>query len=65
MKIAVNGQMTVVQGDTLTGVLEELGYGAAKVATAVNEGFVPKGARGVTPLHDGDRVEIVAPQQGG
>lgn len=65
MKIAVNGQMTVVQGETLAVVLEELGYGAAKVATAVNEGFVPKGGRAAVMLHDGDRLEIVAPQQGG
>lgn len=65
MKIAVNGQMTVVQGETLAVVLEELGYGEAKVATAVNEGFVPKVVRAAVALHDGDRVEIVAPQQGG
>ena len=36
MKITINGTSTDVQADTLAMVLEELGYGAAKVATAVN-----------------------------
>jgi sulfur carrier protein len=35
------------------------------VATAVNEAFVPSSARGALELGAGDRVEIVAPQQGG
>ena len=65
MKIAVNGQVMVVQAETLAAVLEELGYGEAKVATAVNEGFVPRGARAAVALREGDLVEIVAPQQGG
>lgn len=65
MKIAVNGQEAEVSGPSLAHVLEELGYGAAKIATAVNEAFVPTGARLATVLRAGDRVEIVAPQQGG
>jgi sulfur carrier protein len=65
MKITVNGTETQVETTTLAGVLDELGYGEAKVATAVNEGFVPAAARGGTVLSPGDRVEIVAPRQGG
>lgn len=65
MKIMINGTATDVQGETLAVVLEELGYGEAKVATAVNESFVPATARGQTTLAAGDRVEIVAPRQGG
>jgi sulfur carrier protein len=49
----------------LATALVELGYGAEKVATAVNEAFVPSSARGALELGAGDRVEIVAPQQGG
>ncbi|SDY06561.1 sulfur carrier protein ThiS [Citreimonas salinaria] len=64
MKIIVNGTATEVRSETLATVLAELGYGDAKVATAVNEGFVPAAARDVA-LAPGDRVEIVAPRQGG
>ena len=64
MKISVNGTQTEVHADTLAAVIEELGYGEARVATAVNEAFVPVTARDVV-LSPGDRVEIVAPRQGG
>ncbi|SFO91721.1 sulfur carrier protein ThiS [Tranquillimonas alkanivorans] len=65
MKITVNGEATEVSADTLPAVLDELGYGEAKVATAVNEAFVPAAARGEVTLSPGDRLEIVAPRQGG
>ena len=65
MKITVNGTPTEVQAEKLAAALEELGYGGAKVASAVNESFVPAPARGQTALSPGDRVEIVAPRQGG
>ncbi len=65
MKIMINGTGTDVRADTLAAVLDELGYGDAKVATAINETFVPAAARGQTALSPGDRVEIVAPRQGG
>ena len=65
MKITVNGTATEVRADTLAAVLDELGYGEAKIATALNEDFVPAAARGQTALSPGDRVEIVAPRQGG
>ncbi|GAA6201950.1 sulfur carrier protein ThiS [Aquicoccus sp. SU-CL01552] len=64
MKIMINGTETEVREGTLATILEELGYGDAKVATAVNEAFVPASARDVA-LSPGDRVEIVAPRQGG
>jgi len=65
MKITINGTPTDVQGDTLAALLDELGYGEAKLATALNESFVPAAARRETTLSDGDRVEIVTPRQGG
>ncbi|SER69881.1 sulfur carrier protein [Tranquillimonas rosea] len=65
MKITVNGEQREVAGPTLTDALDELGYGGARVATALNEGFVPVPARGETALSDGDRLEILAPRQGG
>ncbi|WP_299820418.1 sulfur carrier protein ThiS [uncultured Jannaschia sp.] len=65
MKITVNGTATEVRAETLAAVLDELGYGDARVATALNEDFVPATTRGETTLSPGDRVEIVAPRQGG
>lgn len=65
MKITINGTATEVRADTLAAVLDELGYGGAKVATALNEDFVPSAARERTALSAGDRVEIVTPRQGG
>jgi sulfur carrier protein len=65
MKITVNGSPADIQAATLPEVLRELGYGDAKVATAVNESFVPAAARAGVTLASGDRLEIVAPRQGG
>jgi len=65
MKITVNGAPAEVAATTLAEILDELGYGGAKVATAVNESFVPASAREGLALSPGDRLEIVAPRQGG
>ena len=65
MKITLNGEATEVAAADLAAALEELGYGGAKVATAVNEDFVPVAARAATRLAEGDRIEVVAPRQGG
>jgi sulfur carrier protein len=65
MKITVNGAPAEVAATTLAAILEEMGYGGAKVATAVNETFVPAAARAGLTLSPGDRLEIVAPRQGG
>ena len=65
MKITVNGTTQETAAATLDALLIAQGYGAAKVATAVNDGFVPATKRPEHRLNDGDRVEIVAPRQGG
>jgi len=65
MRIVLNGKPCEVAGQRLDGVLEELGYQGAKVATAVNGSFVARPARAETPLSEGDRVEVIAPMQGG
>ncbi|KMW59463.1 Sulfur carrier protein ThiS [Candidatus Rhodobacter oscarellae] len=64
MKIILNGETCEVRAETLAALLEERGL-SGRVATAVNEGFVPAGLRATTALKDGDRVEILAPMQGG
>jgi|TARA_B110000114_G_C14990266_1_gene356271 sulfur carrier protein len=65
MKIIVNGEALEIGAPTLAALLDDLGKGEAKVATSVNEAFVSKQQRADHALQDGDRVEIVAPRQGG
>ena len=65
MKIIVNGQLLDVSVTLLEAALGELGYGEARVATALNGEFVPVAARAATALADGDRLEVLAPMQGG
>ena len=64
-RIGVNGDTIETAAPTLASLLAELGYGDAKVATALNGDFVPAARRGQTPIAAGDRIEIVAPRQGG
>lgn len=65
MKITVNGAAREVAAEHLATALVELGYGDAKVATAVNEVFVPSGGRAEHKLAQGDRLEILSAKQGG
>lgn len=65
MKITVNGTSQTTSATTLDALLIELGHGGAKVATAVNEEFIPAATRPKQRLYEGDRIEIVAPRQGG
>lgn len=64
-RIEVNGEAREISGVTLAEALAELGWGAAKVATALNGDFVPASARAGQTLRDGDRLEVLAPMQGG
>ena len=63
--ILVNGERTMTSARTLADLVAGQGFAENQVATALNGDFVPRGARGGTLLHDGDKVEIVAPRQGG
>ncbi|GHA51562.1 hypothetical protein GCM10008927_16210 [Amylibacter ulvae] len=65
MKINVNGDLREITSPNLADALIELGYGDAKIATAVNENFVPATLRANTELVNNDRLEILAPMQGG
>lgn len=65
MRIEVNGAPREITGTTVAAALEDLGLTSARVATALNGTFVPKTARDTTPLTEGDRLEVLAPMQGG
>jgi sulfur carrier protein len=61
----VNGQPQVTGARTLAELCAALGYGDAKIATSLNGDFVPATSRAGAALAPEDRVEIVAPRQGG
>ena len=65
MKIIVNGEAATILAATLAELIAELGYADAIVATAVNGTMVRATKRAEAPLAEGDRVEILAPMQGG
>lgn len=65
MTIICNGITQEVESRSLTGILRELGYDEAAIATAVNGEFVPARRRAAVVLGAGDALEVVAPRQGG
>ena len=65
MNIQLNGKQHSTMATTLVQLLDEAGFGAATVATAVNDSFVPLALRTQHVLRDGDQIEVLAPMQGG
>jgi len=65
LKLQVNGEDIIVSSVTLGALLAELDYGQTMIATAVNNELVPQEGRETFPVKDGDRIEILAPMQGG
>jgi len=65
LKIIVNGEQQETRAATLEQLCAAMDYGHQRIATAVNGAFVPASERAKTRLHDNDRIEIVAPRQGG
>ncbi|KPH86270.1 sulfur carrier protein ThiS [Komagataeibacter intermedius] len=66
MQILVNDERHDVTAANLAALLDELGYDVmARIATAVDGSFVAASRRATHSLHDGARVEILAPMQGG
>jgi sulfur carrier protein len=63
--IIVNGEEAGTDARTVAELVAERGFAQDRVATALNGEFVPRQARATTRLAPGDRVEIVAPRQGG
>ncbi len=65
MKIMLNGVEREISEAALDQALRELGYRDSTIATAVNGEFIPKTQRLAIVLSEGDRIEVVAPMQGG
>jgi sulfur carrier protein len=63
MTVEVNGEsVTLDQGATVASLVQ---HGPSGVAVAVDGEVVPKSEWGLTPLREGQRVEIVGAIQGG
>ena len=63
--VVINGETRQIEATSLAGLLDALGYGEQKVATALNGDFIAARLRTETVLRPGDEIEIVAPRQGG
>ncbi|WP_336279002.1 sulfur carrier protein ThiS [Bartonella sp. CB175] len=65
MQIFVNGEIIQTEIIYLNLLLEELGYEGDWLATAVNSEVISVDARRQFILHEGDKIEILSPMQGG
>lgn len=65
MKLIVNGNIETVDVATLADLLKALDFEGEWLATAVNSELVHRDDRNTHILHEGDRVEILSPMQGG
>lgn len=65
MNIMVNDVLKTINATNLAQILIELGYQNLTIATAVNGDFVPLSIRQTVTLSEGDKLEILAPMQGG
>ena len=65
MRIILNGEAQHVTATTLDKVLLECGYKGDHFATALNGTFIHKQQREGLALSTDDRVEVVAPLEGG
>ncbi len=65
MIITVNAAPHEVNATRLSEALAELGFTSPAIATALNGEFVAAAARDETRLNENDRLEVLAPMQGG
>lgn len=65
VQISVNGERVETRSSTLAALIDELGHGSNRIATALNGTFVPAGSRASTEVKAGDAIEIVSARQGG
>ena len=61
----MNGEPVSLDMDVLAEVVAALGYAEGKVAVAVNEAFVAKAEWPAYRVRSGDRLDVLAPIEGG
>ena len=66
IEVSVNSESRQVDNRrNLAELLGDWGFDCQRVAVAVNEDFVPRSTYANVSLQAGDRVDVVAPVQGG
>lgn len=66
MQIMLNGEPQSLENkNTIEKLLKSRGYNGKLVAVALNGEFLPKRNYATTNINEGDKIEIVAPMQGG
>lgn len=66
MQLVINGQEKDLQSSgTISQMLKELDIAGSHIAVALNFQVVPRSNYDQTPLHEGDKVEIVHAVGGG
>ena len=66
INVVINGEKSqLLKEQSLADAIGHWGYDEGPFAVAVNETFVPRHERESRTLQDGDRIDIVAPIQGG
>jgi sulfur carrier protein len=66
MRVTVNDQPSdLPEASTVTDLLARLALPGTRVAVEVNRQLVRRAEHPTTPLHDGDRVEVVTLVGGG
>jgi thiamine biosynthesis protein ThiS len=59
MNLTINGETQSTSAETLGALIEQLGMKPDRVAIELNREIVPRDQWLRTPLHEGDRLEIV------
>jgi thiamine biosynthesis protein ThiS len=59
MNVIINGESQSTSAETLAALVEQLGMKPDRVAVELNREIVPREKWFQTPMHDGDRLEIV------
>lgn len=66
IEVSVNNESKQIDNDkSLAELLGDWGFECQRVAVAINEDFVPRSTYADVSLKAGDRVDVVAPVQGG
>ncbi|MFC7065525.1 sulfur carrier protein ThiS [Brucella rhizosphaerae] len=65
MTIVLNGEVVETTAANLAALLTEIELDEAVVATALNGEFIAGDERETTEISAGDRIEVLAPMQGG
>ena len=65
MQIILNGESRNSTAKTILELISELGYTDKRIAIELNGEIVPKSQHAITPLNEGDQLEIVVAVGGG